>query len=130
MVNNSFVSNIYVGNDGKLHKVQGGADSVLPFSGGGIKITGYTTVVGSGSWNDISLPFDVSDYTKLTIGTLKVTNTSSFTNKVSIIGDDTTLKTMTSTQNNISCDISSISSLKIDMHLAGAQIAINNLVIE
>lgn len=32
MVNNSFVSNIYVGSDGKLHKVQGGADSVLPFS--------------------------------------------------------------------------------------------------
>ena len=31
-VNNSFVSNIYVGNDGKLHKVQGDADSVLPFS--------------------------------------------------------------------------------------------------
>lgn len=31
-LNNSFVSNIYVGNDGKLHKVQGGADSVLPFS--------------------------------------------------------------------------------------------------
>ena len=34
MVNNSFVSNIYVGSDGKLHKVQGGADSVLPFSSG------------------------------------------------------------------------------------------------
>ena len=31
-LNNSFVSNIYVGKDGKLHKVQGGADSVLPFS--------------------------------------------------------------------------------------------------
>ena len=31
-LNSSFVSNIYVGNDGKLHKVQGGADSVLPFS--------------------------------------------------------------------------------------------------
>lgn len=34
MLNNSFVSNIYVGSDGKLHKVQGGADSVLPFSSG------------------------------------------------------------------------------------------------
>lgn len=33
-LNNSFVSNIYVGKDGKLHKVQGGADSVLPFSNG------------------------------------------------------------------------------------------------
>lgn len=27
------VSNIYVGEDGKLHKVQGGADTVIPFSG-------------------------------------------------------------------------------------------------
>lgn len=34
MLNNSFVSNIYVGKDGKLHKVQGGADSVLPFKSG------------------------------------------------------------------------------------------------
>ena len=33
-LNNSFVSNIYVGNDGKLHKVQGGAHSVLPFKSG------------------------------------------------------------------------------------------------
>lgn len=31
-VNNSLISDIYVGEDGKLHKVQGGADSVLPFS--------------------------------------------------------------------------------------------------
>ena len=29
---NGAVSNIYVGIDGKLHKVQGGADSVLPFN--------------------------------------------------------------------------------------------------
>ena len=124
------IADIYVGEDGKLHKVQGGADSVLPFSSGGIKITGYTTTVGSGSWNDIVLPFDVSDYTKLTIGTLSVGNTSSFTNTVSIIGDNKTLKSITSTQSNISCDISSISSLKISMHLAGARIVINNLVIE
>lgn len=33
-LNNSLVANIYVGSDGKLHKVQGGADSVLPFSVG------------------------------------------------------------------------------------------------
>lgn len=33
-VNNSLVSDIYVGDDGKLHKVKGGADTVLPFSGG------------------------------------------------------------------------------------------------
>lgn len=31
-LNSSLVSNIYVGSDGKLHKVQGGADTVLPFS--------------------------------------------------------------------------------------------------
>lgn len=33
-LNSSLVSNIYVGSDGKLHKVQGGADSVLPFNSG------------------------------------------------------------------------------------------------
>ena len=32
MLHQSLVSNIYVGDDGKLHKVQGGADTVLPFS--------------------------------------------------------------------------------------------------
>lgn len=31
-INDSLVADIYVGEDGKLHKVQGGADSVLPFS--------------------------------------------------------------------------------------------------
>lgn len=30
-LNSRLVSDIYVGDDGKLHKVQGGADSVLPF---------------------------------------------------------------------------------------------------
>lgn len=33
-VNSSLVSDIYVGDDGNLHKVQGGADTVLPFSSG------------------------------------------------------------------------------------------------
>ena len=31
-LNQSLVVDIYVGDDGKLHKVQGGADSVLPFN--------------------------------------------------------------------------------------------------
>lgn len=34
-VNSSLVSDIYVGSDGKLHKIIGGADTVLPFSSGG-----------------------------------------------------------------------------------------------
>ena len=33
-MNSKYVSNIYVGSDGKLHKVIGGADTVLPFKGG------------------------------------------------------------------------------------------------
>lgn len=32
-INSSLVSDIYVGNDGKLHKTKGGADTVLNFSG-------------------------------------------------------------------------------------------------
>ena len=31
ILNNDYVENIYVGDDSKLHKIQGGADSVLPF---------------------------------------------------------------------------------------------------
>ena len=31
-LNDNLVSNIYVGTDGKLHKVQGGADTVIPFN--------------------------------------------------------------------------------------------------
>lgn len=31
-LSNNLVSDVYVGNDGKLHKVQGGADTALPFS--------------------------------------------------------------------------------------------------
>lgn len=34
-LNSSLVSDIYVGSDGKLHKIIGGADTVLPFSSGG-----------------------------------------------------------------------------------------------
>ena len=33
-MNSKYVSNIYVGEDGKLHKVIGGADTVLPFNKG------------------------------------------------------------------------------------------------
>lgn len=33
---NEAVTDIYVGNDGKLHKIQGGADSVIPFSGNNV----------------------------------------------------------------------------------------------
>lgn len=38
---NSSLIDIYVGDDGKLHKVKGGADSVLPFSG--VKYLGQFT---------------------------------------------------------------------------------------
>lgn len=44
--NSSLVSNIYVGSDGKLHKVQGGADTVLPFSSGNFKLVIVIRVVG------------------------------------------------------------------------------------
>ena len=43
VTNSSLVSNIYVGSDGKLHKVQGGADSVLPFSS---KVKDFSTTLG------------------------------------------------------------------------------------
>ncbi len=55
-VNSSLVSNIYVGSDGKLHKVQGGADSVLPFSSGYQKVSGKFTTVAN-NWVNINLGF-------------------------------------------------------------------------
>lgn len=36
-LNSNLISDIYVGDDGKLHKVQGGADTVLNFSSGRYK---------------------------------------------------------------------------------------------
>lgn len=55
-LNSSLVANIYVGEDGKLHKVQGGADSVLPFSGGYQKVSGKFTTVAN-NWANIDLGF-------------------------------------------------------------------------
>ena len=55
-VYSSLVSNIYVGSDGKLHKVQGGADSVLPFSSGYQKVSGKFTTVAN-NWVNINLGF-------------------------------------------------------------------------
>lgn len=52
-VNNSFVSNIYVGKDGKLHKVQGGADSVLPFSSSIKEIVVVSGMIGT-SWSTLA----------------------------------------------------------------------------
>ena len=46
-LNDNLVSDIYIGDDGKIHKVQGGADSVLPFSSTK-KFTLKVTAQGSG----------------------------------------------------------------------------------
>lgn len=54
-LNNSFVSNVYVGDDGKLHKVQGGADSVLPFSS--IKYFRTTEFLSSSSVKEYEVGF-------------------------------------------------------------------------
>ena len=57
-LNRSLVADIYVGEDGKLHKVQGGADSVLPFSSGGdyLKIAVGKASVDSGGSTTITIP--------------------------------------------------------------------------
>ena len=51
----NFVGNIYVGDDGNLHIVKGGADSVLNFSTirpilTEMKLTGSDSFTGSGDW--------------------------------------------------------------------------------
>lgn len=55
-IDSSLVSNIYVGDDGKLHKVQGGADSVLPFNSGYQKASGKFTTVEN-NWVTVELGF-------------------------------------------------------------------------
>lgn len=49
LLNNNLVSNIYVGTDGKLHKVQGGADTVLPFKQYKAPLWEFNIVDGTGS---------------------------------------------------------------------------------
>lgn len=73
-VNSSLVSNIYVGEDGKLHKVQGGADSVLPFSGGKIEFSAFNTYVlpNTFPWN-----FNVEGINSIEINFISSTESSS-----------------------------------------------------
>lgn len=65
-LSNDLVSDIYVGDDGKLHKVQGGADTVLPFSSGSVVyrvggINGSINIKNYIQKNNIPV-----DFTKLT----------------------------------------------------------------
>lgn len=73
-VDNSLVANIYVGEDGKLHKVQGGADSVLPFSGGKIEFSAFNTYVlhNTFPWN-----FNVEGINSIEINFISSTKSSS-----------------------------------------------------
>lgn len=61
-LNSSLVANIYVGDDGKLHKVQGGADSVLPFSGGKASLNVVSGVTESTAVVKSFIPNCDSDY--------------------------------------------------------------------
>lgn len=74
-LNNSLISDIYVGDDGKLHKVQGGADSVLPFKSGGdyLKIAFAKAVISVNQTTTITIP---EDFTSARIFYVKYTNTS------------------------------------------------------
>lgn len=66
LLNSNLVSDIYVGDDGKLHKVQGGADTVLPFSGEDTKLK---IVSGMASASPVSVPFiPTQNASKIIIG--------------------------------------------------------------
>lgn len=76
---NSSLIDIYVGEDGKLHKVQGGADSVLPFNSGKQIID-----LGTGASFDVS---SYSGYQSFTANNFIIepssNNVTSFTSNVS-----------------------------------------------
>ncbi len=63
-VYSSLVSDIYVGEDKKLHKVIGGADTVLPFSSGCILIPTWYAILNGGN---TYIAFDTTDYTSISI---------------------------------------------------------------
>ena len=80
LVCSNFVGDIYVGDDGKLHKVQGGADSVLPFSNGdirsiisGLTQTGSDSFTGSGDWRTTTRNVAVNDTTNYKFGIIIIT---------------------------------------------------------
>lgn len=74
-LNNDLVSDIYVGDDGKLHKVQGGADTVLPFSKCNLipeTDANESTIRIYGSNNGGGVVVDVTNYS--TIKATKIAN--------------------------------------------------------
>lgn len=111
-LNNSFVSNIYVGKDGKLHKVQGGADSVLPFSkkviftAGGI-LSDYSNVV-----------IDVSE-----LKSIKITHSTGYECNATILADGASIKTLTP-NTSATIDVSNYSSIRMSYSATASWVAI------
>lgn len=95
-LNADFVKNIYVGDDGKLHKVQGGADSVINFNRIApiLKIYHRIYFQGSPLYSYVYIWLDTSKFNKITYSggsTPKMTGVSSL--------DVTTGTTITPTDN-------------------------------
>ncbi len=135
-INISLVADVYVGDDGKLHKVIGGADTVLPFkSKSPIKLSTGIIYGVIGSLSDLRtlLSIDVSNYSKITSGTF----TKAHYGYVYLYGDSTILKSITSRNGSQSINLSGIDISKYknlrfvatnDSSVANA--SITNLVIE
>ena len=56
MENSSLVSDIYVGDDGYLHKVKDGADSVLPFKNAKLETFGNTYIGNTNAVTILTIP--------------------------------------------------------------------------
>ena len=111
-LNNSFISNIYVDNDGKLHKVQGGADSVLPFS----KKVIFTA---SGILSDRSdVVIDVSE-----LKSIKITHSTNYECNATILADGASIKTLTP-NTSATIDVSNYSSIRMSYGATGSWVAI------
>ena len=101
-VNSSFVSNIYVGSDGKLHKVQGGADSVLPFSK---KVIFTARGILSDNANVV---IDVSE-----LKSIKITHSTEYKCNATILADGASIKTLTP-NTSATIDVSNYSLIRMN----------------
>lgn len=110
-LSNDLVSDIYVGDDGKLHKVQGGADTVLPFS------SGNAIYLGMGTSFDIKEIYP--DWANLTAdnfiyGCKTVIASSNSNGKLPTAGNISVSRNVTANYSNGVLKINSVSGQSID----------------
>lgn len=126
------ISDIYVGDDGKLHKVQSGADSVLPFSGGGVCLPVLEANSYNGTYGYTKPTFNVSDYSTLSFDSYTGNCTTHYCNIFGIKSDGSTSSIFSSSTNcgNKSFNISLYETVRFEMAATVGGAKLTNLEIK